>query len=264
MTVDWRGILLTLIPVALLTATLRLRDRYKSQVDPDAFDVDDLNERGPTRREVACLQAFTLIPLMAVLWALFCFVGDERSSERFSDPYSSPVGPKGWLAPALFAAYVAMFLVQDAYFRGMYHEAYRLPGEPGHSAQRMAALRGELILGTCLAIFLALQMHSFYVVFSPVEIRIGPVLAWRERVYSYDDVESIRVAPRFVNSFRFFRPEVHERTMMVIDFKDGDDWNSNWYPEDLSRAQTERLAAYVAERAGKAIERVEVLRIEGI
>jgi hypothetical protein len=123
----------------------------------------------------------------------------------------------------------------------------------------MAAPTGELILGTCLASFLALQTHSAYVVFSPGEIRIGPVLAWRERVYSYDDVESVRFAPRFVG---LIGSRIHDRAMMGIAFRDGEDWSTFWHPADLSNRQVEALAIQVAERAGKPLERVEVFRLK--
>ena len=98
-------------------------------------------------------------------------------------------------------------------------------------------------------------VQNFYVCFSLDRITIGSLLGWRERVYSYHEVDLVRSAPRFKGP----TGKVISEPAIEIGFSDGHRWSTVRDPVGMTGTQVSRVASLVASRAGKDVEKFEIL-----
>ena len=83
----------------------------------------------------------------------------------------------------------------------------------------------------------------------------GSLLGWRERVYSYHEVDLVRSAPRFKGP----TGKVISEPAIEIGFSDGHRWSTVRDPVGMTGTQVSRVASLVASRAGKDVEKFEIL-----
>jgi hypothetical protein len=201
---------------------------------------------------------FVLFPILAVItYRILTSLAAARYAALGLPRFAFLPGGVEWGFPAVFlSAALSIFVVWLGVrlFLGPRYAEYRRYETLEWDVGRWVPWVG--LFGICAGSSLAaVALLDCYAVFTADRIRINELLSAGERAYRYDEVRTIRTAPKWAA----LAGNLVDRREYVFCFQDGTGWSTNWAPGALSRGERKRLAESVAAAAEISIEELPVL-----
>jgi hypothetical protein len=191
---------------------------------------------------------FCLTGLFGIITGLFwIWVFMKLGAWRFSlFPQGALVLTASWLLwlPGLFmgvptGAFLAYLLVRR-WLKSRYRDYLAYQNQKFRvNNEKMGFVLGGLI--TAAPLIMLLMLLNWYVIFTPEQIIIKPLLALTAHNYRYSEVEDIRTVP----ALTAWTGKTGERQDYVITFRDGRQWATSFSPTPLSFKRKAQIFMYV-------------------
>jgi hypothetical protein len=210
--------------------------------------------------EALCLPIFFAVAPVAgwLWWQIFLGLAGDPGFSAEGGVHALRPSPISWLIPAMFLGMLSAAPVLEGILRWLLKGRYReyVAYQNRRHGFDSEAIEKPFYLGVGgLSAIAACLIGNYYVLFTPNEIRINPLLGLRERVFAYEDVVAIHTAPALVAP----NGDTVARREYAVHFSDSTLWNTNWDPSDATDEQVVSVVRAISERSGVPISELPVL-----
>lgn len=216
-------------------------------------------ELSPWAARVVPIAIAIIVVGTAFWWILVLALAGLRFAVLDGAVYRLVPQPIVYAFPAFFLAIGSTPALARVYFRrrlGSRYRAFQAYQTLTSGYEVDASERLLCRVGITIGIVMFVLVLQWYVLFHQDGIVIKRMCSWRPVWFAYSDIARIEVAP----SIDAPNGSVVLRFAIAFRFESGERWSSLYDPEEADERKLGEIVRFVAEKAGKSVETVKMIR----